>query len=292
MTAESKGNWSLALGQGSKSIGNHSVAMGNFSEARGASSLAFGANSKAHNMLAVALGEGTKVTANYGLALGAGTSVTASSSVAIGFRSEATESDTVSFGNNNTKRRLVNVAAGTSDTDAVNVGQLNTAVANEKTERIAAINAEATARETADARLEQRVDDMERGIDGRFDKLDSKIDKVGAGAAALAALHPLDYDPDDKLNFAVGLGNYRGEQAAALGAFYRPDETIMLSVGGTMGNNDNMVNLGVSFALDGRRAKAKESRAKLEAKLENMSGELAEVKAQLALLMQQQEAKQ
>lgn len=207
------------------------------------------------------------------------------------------------------QRRIVNVAEGTSDTDAVNLGQLNTAVENEKTEREAAISAEATARKQADdtlgqeingekaerkqadARLEQKMDEMERGIDGRFDKLDSKIDKVGAGAAALAALHPLDYDPDDKLNFAVGLGNYRGEQAAALGAFYRPDETVMFSVGGTMGNNDNMVNLGVSFALDGRRAKAKESRAKLEAKLENMSGELAEVKAQLALLMQQTQEK-
>lgn len=70
-------------------------------------------------------------------------------------------------------------------------------------------------------------------LDHRVDNLGSRVDKVGAGAAALAALHPMDFDPDDKLTFAAGYGNYKGRNAAAVGAFYRPDEKVMLSVGGT-----------------------------------------------------------
>ena len=79
------------------------------------------------------------------------------------------------------------------------------------------------------------------GINQRLDKTNAKINKVGAGAAALAALHPLEYDPDDKLTFSAGMGNYAGENAAALGAFYRPNEKFMVSLGGTMGNGENMI---------------------------------------------------
>ena len=88
------------------------------------------------------------------------------------------------------------------------------------------------------------------GLNHRLGQLNGKINKVGAGAAALAALHPMDFDPDDKLSFAVGFGNYSGSNATALGAFYRPNEKVMMSVGGTYGNGENMVNMGVSFALD------------------------------------------
>lgn len=84
----------------------------------------------------------------------------------------------------------------------------------------------------------------------RINKLGSRVNKVGAGAAALAALHPMDFDPDDKLTFSAGYGNYAGENAAAIGAYYRPDEKVMFSVAGTVGNGENMVNAGVSFALD------------------------------------------
>ena len=80
-------------------------------------------------------------------------------------------------------------------------------------------------------------------------KLGNRINKVGAGAAALAALHPLDFDPDDKWDFAAGYGNYNGENAAAIGAYYRPNEDTMLSVGGSFGNGENMVNAGVSLKL-------------------------------------------
>ena len=80
-------------------------------------------------------------------------------------------------------------------------------------------------------------------------KLGNRINKVGAGAAALAALHPLDFDPDDKWDFAAGYGNYNGENAVAIGAYYRPNEDTMFSVGGSFGNGENMVNAGVSLKL-------------------------------------------
>ncbi|WP_296400154.1 YadA-like family protein, partial [Acidaminococcus timonensis] len=80
-------------------------------------------------------------------------------------------------------------------------------------------------------------------------RLDNKINRAGAGAAALAALHPQDFDPDDKWDFAAGYGNYHGASAAAIGAFYRPTEDVMVSVGGSMGGGENMVNAGVTFKL-------------------------------------------
>ena len=98
-----------------------------------------------------------------------------------------------------------------------------------------------------------RVDELGGRVDtlgGAVSKLDTKVNKVGAGAAALAALHPMDFDPDNKLTFAAGVGNYRGANAAAIGAFYRPSEQVMFSIAGNMGNGENMVNAGVSFALD------------------------------------------
>ncbi len=87
-------------------------------------------------------------------------------------------------------------------------------------------------------------------INNRIGKLDGKMDKIGAGAAALAALHPMDFDADDKLSFAAGVGNYGGETVTALGAFYRPTEKVMLNAAGTIGSGENMVNMGISFALD------------------------------------------
>lgn len=98
-----------------------------------------------------------------------------------------------------------------------------------------------------------RVDELGGRVDtlgGAVSKLDTKVNKVGAGAAALAALHPMDFDSDNKLSFAAGVGSYHGASAAAIGAFYRPNEQVMFSIAGNMGNGENMVNAGVSFALD------------------------------------------
>ena len=148
--------------------------------------------------------------------------------------------------------------------------------------------------------------DAINGINQRLDKTNAKINKVGAGAAALAALHPLEYDPDDKLTFSAGMGNYAGENAAALGAFYRPNEKFMVSLGGTMGNGENMVNLGLSIGLDKPNGYAKLSKRELiqevnavkaennmliqkvdavEAENEAIKAEMAEMKALLQAIM-------
>ena len=117
------------------------------------------------------------------------------------------------------------------------------------------------------------------GLDQRLGKLNGKVNKVGAGAAALAALHPLEYDPEDKLTFSAGMGNYAGENAAALGAFYRPNEKFMVSLGGTMGNGENMVNLGISVGLDKPNGFAKMSKRELIQKVNSMEAEMAELRA-------------
>ncbi len=91
--------------------------------------------------------------------------------------------------------------------------------------------------------------DQITNIGNHVNELDGRIDEVGAGAAALAALHPLDFDPDEKWDFAAGYGHYRSENAVAIGAFYRPNEDTMFSVGGTVGNGDEMINAGVSFKI-------------------------------------------
>lgn len=122
--------------------------------------------------------------------------------------------------------KITNVAAGTATTDAVNYGQLKD--------------------------VESKVDSNTQNIyhmDNRISNLDNRINKVGAGAAALAALHPLDFNPDDKWDFAVGYGNYRNANSVALGAFYRPNEDTMFSLGTNFGNGENMFNAGLSFKI-------------------------------------------
>jgi len=115
-------------------------------------------------------------------------------------------------------------------------------------------------------------------LDYRVDNLGSRVDKVGAGAAALAALHPMDFNPDDKLTFAAGYGNYKGKNAAAVGAFYRPDEKVMLSVGGTFGNGENMVNAGISFSLD-RTARVSNSRTAMTKEIVDLRANVANLTA-------------
>lgn len=115
----------------------------------------------------------------------------------------------------------------------------------------------------------------------RINKLGDRVNNVGAGAAALAALHPMDFDPDDKLTFSAGYGNYAGENAAAIGAYYRPDEKVMFSVAGTVGNGENMVNAGVSFALD-RTNHVSNSRTALAREVIDLRGQLAVMGAKMA----------
>ena len=146
----------------------------------------------------------------------AGTTVTGSG-IKIASGGEGTHAVEVSNSNVSMGgQQIHDVAPGTAATDAVNVSQLSMFADN---------------------------------VDGAINKLDNRVNRVGAGAAALAALHPLDFDPDDKWDFAAGFGNYKNANAAAIGAYYRPNEDTMFSVGGSFGGGENMVNAGISFKL-------------------------------------------
>lgn len=140
-------------------------------------------------------------------------------------------------------------------------------------------------------------------LNGRVNNLDSKVNKVGAGAAALAALHPLDFDPEDKWDFAVGYGNYRDANSVAVGAFYRPDDDTMFSVGTNFGNGENMINAGVSFKFGpkgksqvrpGSKQEITELRATIarqDEQLKKQDGEIKELKAMVQQLLAAQDKK-
>ena len=121
-------------------------------------------------------------------------------------------------------------------------------------------------------------------LNHRVDNLDSRIDKVGAGAAALAALHPLDFDPDAKWDFAAGYGNYNGENAVAVGTFYRPNEDTMFSVGGTFGNGENMINAGVSLKIGAGSSHVTTSRVAMAKEIKSMRDVVAKQDAQIQKL--------
>lgn len=138
-------------------------------------------------------------------------------------------------------------------------------------------------------------------LNGRVNNLDSKVNKVGAGAAALAALHPLDFDPEDKWDFAVGYGNYRDANSVAVGAFYRPDDDTMFSVGTNFGNGENMINAGVSFKF-GPKGKSqvrpdstqeitelRATVARQDDQLKKQDSEIKELKAMVQQLMAKQD---
>lgn len=162
-------------------------------------------------------------------------------------------------------QNITNVADGKVEKDskdAINGGQLHQAKAD----------------------INNRIDGVENQVisnSNRIGQLSSRVNKVGAGAAALAALHPMDFDPDDKLTFSAGYGNYAGQNAAAIGAYYRPDEKVMFSVGGTVGNGENMVNAGISFSLD-RTNHVSNSRTALAREVIELRGQLAEMGAKMA----------
>ena len=114
-----------------------------------------------------------------------------------------------------------------------------------------------------------------------IDAMGDRVNRVGAGAAALAALHPLDFDPDDKWDFAAGYGNYKGANAAAIGAYYRPNEDTMFSVGGSFGGGENMVNAGVSVKL-GQGNHVSTSKVAMAKDMLAMQKRMAEMEAQMA----------
>jgi autotransporter adhesin len=129
--------------------------------------------------------------------------------------------------------------------------------------------------------MSQNVNKLGSGLN----KLDNRVNKVGAGAAALAALHPLDFDPDDKWDFAAGYGNYRNANAVAVGAFYRPNEDTMFSIGGSFGNGENMVNAGVSLKIGGGNH-VSTSRVAMAKEMKDMRAEMETMRKQMINMAQ------
>ena len=194
---------------------------------------------------------------------------------------EAKKHTSISAGNNVTVTTSTNAAGGTDykvSVDKVKFGNVsldNKGLNNggNKITNVADGEVSATSKDAVNgSQLYQATSGISNGVN----LLNSKIGKVGAGAAALAAIHPLDFDPEDKWNFAAGYGNYAGENAMALGAFYRPNEDTMFSVAGSMGNGENMVNAGVSLKL-GQKNGVSTSRVALAKEVQDLK---AIVKAQ------------
>lgn len=126
-----------------------------------------------------------------------------------------------------------------------------------------------------------KVEDSMNTMNHRITKLDRRVDKVGAGAAALAALHPLDFDPDNKWDIAGGYGHYAGQSAMALGAYYRPNEDVMFSIGGAFGNGEDMINAGVSVKVGSGESKTTTSKAAMAKKINELQDVVATQHQQL-----------
>lgn len=415
-----EGNFATAWGYTAKASGSNATAWGYETVASGSNATAWGYKSYAYGVNSTAFGNGSVANASNSLAaLGGTTSAGAVNSAAIGNQASATLADSIALGSysvantaagvtgylqdwdeaytgiawtstyaaiavgdasTNITRQITGLAAGTADTDAVNVAQLKAVVTslddylkisdlstyitggtntnvivNDGTDTVpggsssdtvgslnvnldddielnsvtaetvnvgditinkddsGTINSLANTvwdnenyvtgqaatedqLKTVDDKvdvLDGRVDVLDTRVDGidssinvinnRISDMDGKINKVGAGAAALASLHPLEYDPDDRLNFEVGAGSYHGQSAAAVGAFYRPNGNIMVNLSASMGNGENMYGLGVSFALDGKNTGSRNiSKKQLQTKLVNTQAELADTKNKLA----------
>ena len=258
----------ITMGQGSEATGDESIAIGN--ETGGQKNVAKGKQS-------IAIGFGNKVTGDHSGAFGDPSTVTGTNSYAFGNNNTVGGNNTFVMGNNvNTSAtNAVVLGDGSVGVDnAVSVG----APGNERQIKNVAPGTEAT-----DVATMGQVYTVAQNIN----KVDNRLNKVGAGAAALAALHPI--DTDDKFTMGMGYGNYRSAHAMAMGMFYRPTEKIMISVGGAFGNGENMVNAGISFALDKGKGFGT-SKAVMAKNIKALSAENAAIKEENAGMKKQLDA--
>ena len=191
----------------------------------------------------------------------------------------------VSDGNNNLKVRMAKDLKGLESvkTNTLTVGDVkidNSGInaGNKKITNVAAGDISANSTDAVNGGQLWKTNQTINNIGGAVNELGTRVNRVGAGAAALAALHPLDFDPDDKWDVAAGYGNYKDAHAVSVGAFYRPNEDTMFSVGGSFGGGENMVNAGVSVKL-GQGNHVSTSRVALAKEVEDLK---AIVKAQSA----------
>ena len=202
---------------------------------------------------------------------------------------------------------IKNVKAGVADTDAVNVSQLKrvqdqiaastqvttvtagdhikvTPTVNGNTHDYKVSLADDIAGQITNntTNINKNTNDI-KNIKGDLSKIDKRVDKSVAGAAALAALHPLDFDPDAKWDFAAGYGHYRSGDAAAIGAFYRPNEDVQLSVGSTVGSDETVFNAGLSVKV-GAHSGVSRSRVAIGKEVLALKKTVAEQNAQIQKL--------
>ena len=282
--AKSTGYKANAIGADATANGNHANAIGSSATATGDHAQAFGAGAQATGVRTNVFGSDAAATADYSIAIGNKANASTANSIALGANS-TTRSATnvtnatvaghtyggfagtspvgsVSVGKAGEERQIHNVAAGkisADSTDAVNGSQLYS-VANDLQTQI---------NNSTPGAINNNINNL----NNRVGNVEKRVNKVGAGSAALAALHPLDFNPDDKWTIAAGYGHYHNANSAALGAFYRPNEDTMFSVGGTVGTGETQLNAGVSLRL-GKRSP--ESRSRVA-----MGREIAELNARL-----------
>ena len=282
--AKSTGYKANAIGADATANGNHANAIGSSATATGDHAQAFGAGAQATGVRTNVFGSDAAATADYSIAIGNKANASTANSIALGANS-TTRSATnvtnatvaghtyggfagtspvgsVSVGKAGQERQIHNVAAGkisADSTDAVNGSQLYS-VANDLQTQI---------NNSTPGQINNNI----TNLNNRVGNVEKRVNKVGAGSAALAALHPLDFNPDDKWTIAAGYGHYHNANSAALGAFYRPNEDTMFSVGGTVGTGESQLNAGVSIRL-GKRSP--ESRSRVA-----MGREIAELNARL-----------
>ena len=282
--AKSAGYKANAIGADATANGNHANAIGSSATATGDHAQAFGAGAQATGVRTNVFGSDAAATADYSIAIGNKANASTANSIALGADSTTRSATSVtnatvaghtfggfagtspvgsvSVGKAGEERQIHNVAAGkisADSTDAVNGSQLYS-VANDLQTQI---------NNSTPGQINNNI----TNLNNRVGNVEKRVNKVGAGSAALAALHPLDFNPDDKWTIAAGYGHYHNANSAALGAFYRPNEDTMFSVGGTVGTGESQLNAGVSIRL-GKRSP--ESRSRVA-----MGREIAELNARL-----------
>ena len=289
---------SLALGHQAKSTGYKANAIGADAAANGNHANAIGSSAKATGDHAQAYGAGAQATGLRTNVFGSDASATAEYSIAIGNKANASTANSIALGANSTTRSATSVTnatvaghtyggfAGTSPVGSVSVGKAgeerqihNVAAGKISADSTDAVNGSQLYSVAND--LQTQINNSTPGainnnitnLNNRVGNVEKRVNKVGAGSAALAALHPLDFNPDDKWTIAAGYGHYHNANSAALGAFYRPNEDTMFSVGGTVGTGETQLNAGVSLRL-GKRSP--ESRSRVA-----MGREIAELNARL-----------
>ena len=275
------GKQSVAIGFGNRVTGDHSTVIGDPNTVNASNTLVLANNSTINtganrsvlvgndNTIdtnasgSVIIGNDSRINANItdSVALGNNITINGRNSVALGNGSVVAEDNVVSVGSPDNERQIKHVARGEDPTDAATWGQVQ---------------------EVAQGAYNNAVN-----LSNSINNLDSRLNKVGAGAAALAALHPI--DTDDKFTMGLGYGNYRSANAMAMGMFYRPTEKIMISVGGAFGNGENMVNAGISFALDKGKGFGT-SKAVMAKNIKALSAENAAIKEENAGMKKQLDA--